>query len=170
VTPRVYAYLLGQDDPKKCTAARMCRRGLAKPVRTLRALPRRGVVLNPQAREVLAPLEREAVLRGLVVVDASWNLIETPRWDRIRGLHRRLPTLLAANPVNYGVMGRLSSLEAVAAALYIVGFKDEARRFLGLFKWGHTFLTLNRAPLEDYSSAGSVEEVLRLEREYFYLG
>ena len=83
------------------------------------------------------------------------------------GTGRRLPTLLASNPVNYAKLHKLSSVEALAAALYIMGFKNYAGRILASFKWGETFLTLNREPLEDYSKVETAAEISRAEAQFF---
>lgn len=68
---------------------------------------------------------------------------------------RKLPWLLAGNPVNYGQPGKLTTLEAFASALWILGFAEHAKRLLLLYKWGPTFLALNQVPLDQYSQADS---------------
>jgi len=103
---------------------------------------------------------------GLVGLDCSWNLSENILQTNINGEGRRLPTLLAGNPTNYSIRGRLSTAEALAAALLITGFEKEAQRILAVFTWGHTFLTLNKDPLEAYSQT-SADEMSRQEQEYF---
>jgi pre-rRNA-processing protein TSR3 len=120
--------------------------------------------------EVLSPLDRDVISRcGIAVVDSSWKRdIEVIRrvstaW---RGPKRILPALVAGNPINYGRVSLLSSAEAVAAALYIVGYTEESLKILSLFKWGKTFLDLNRELLEAYSRASSVDDVLRTQREF----
>lgn len=62
--------------------------------------------------------------------------------------------MLAGNPTNYGIIGRLSTAEAIAAALIITGFRDQGEKILSLFKWGSTFLSLNEDPLESYAAEG----------------
>ena len=74
--------------------------------------------------------------------------------------------LLAGNPTNYSIRGRLSTAEALAAALVITGFEKEAQQLLSVFNWGNTFLTLNKEPLETYSRA-LPGEMSRQEQEYF---
>jgi len=88
-------------------------------------------------------------------------------FDRnIPGNNRRLPILLAGNPTNYGIAGRLSTAEAIAAALILTGFRKPAEVILSLFRWGETFLSLNQDPLESYAAARS-SELSSLEEEFF---
>ena len=125
-------------------------------------------MLNPFSSNVIFQGDRELVEAcGLVVVDCSWERVDTAFGSRLPGLGRRLPTLLAANPTNYAKQHKLSSMEALAAALYITGFKDQAKRVLSIFKWGPTFLTLNRDPLESYSSVQTMNEMAVAEAQYF---
>jgi len=126
------------------------------------------IVLNPFAPSVLTQGDRALIEKsGLVVIDCSWNKADTVFASKFGGVQRRLPTLLAANPTYYAQPGRLSSAEALAATLYIVGLRGEAQEILRKFKWGPTFLLLNRDPLEAYSSAPSAAEIVRIEAEYF---
>jgi pre-rRNA-processing protein TSR3 len=165
---KLYVYMLGQDDPAKCTAGKLHKFRLAVRVTRACRLPRKVVLLNPYAGKVLTPADRPAAERwGLAAVDCSWERVREIAWSRIPGLHRRLPLLLASNPVSYGCLARLSSLEALAAALYVLGFKGQAERLLRLYKWGSTFLTLNKEPLEAYSQALTQEETAEIERGFF---
>lgn len=51
------------------------------------------------------------------------------------------------------------SAEAFAAALFIVGFKEDARTIMARFKWGGTFFQLNESKLEAYSKCKDGAEV-----------
>jgi rRNA small subunit aminocarboxypropyltransferase len=155
----------GQDDPGKCTAKKMVRAGLATEVSRKFHAASSLLVLNPFSEIVLSPEDGDS--KGILDIDCSWNLAREVFFKKLGGKHRRLPALLAGNPTNYSKVGLLSSLEAVAASLYILGEKDEASRYLSLYKWGPTFLSLNADPLEEYSRASSEDEVRDLEREFF---
>jgi pre-rRNA-processing protein TSR3 len=134
----------------------------------MRQIPQRSIVLNPFAPEILLPSDRGLALRnGLVVIDCSWERVQAAFALRMRGEERRLPTLLAANPVNYAKPHKLSSVEALAAALVIVGFKESAANLLGLFKWGESFLTLNEQPLQSYSLARDAAALLEAQNQFF---
>jgi len=102
---------------------------------------------------------------GHSAIDCSWN-----RLRRLSGTERyavrQLPFLLAGNPVNYAMPRKLSTVEAISAALIIAGFGDFAGELLSKFKWGPTFLSLNREPLSSYSIAVSPDEVRRISQEY----
>ncbi len=78
----------------------------------------------------------------------------------VRGTSRCLPVLIAGNPTNYAKATKLSTAEALAGALYVAGFKEEAQKLLSIFAWGHTFLQLNAELLEDYAAAKDSTEVI----------
>jgi len=130
-------------------------------------IPKRGIVLNPKASNVFSPDDKPYLSHGLVAIDCSWKRIDEAFSKRFRGLNRRLPLLIAANPINYGKISILSSAEALAAALYIADYVEESRKLISIFKWGSNFLELNKNPLEDYKLAKSPEEMIKIEREYF---
>ena len=74
-----------------------------------------------------------------------------------------MPILIAGNPVNFGKATKLTTAEALAAALYIAGFKQEAVGLLSIFTWGHTFLDLNATLLENYASAQDSTEIIKMQ-------
>ena len=156
---------MGQDDPTKCTARKMIHMGLAKGVGRKFHASDKVIVLNPYAHRVLSPPDAGA--KGILVVDCSWNQAQEIFFRRLGGKHRRLPILLAANPTNYARPGMLSSMEALAATLFILDEVEEARSLLSIYKWGPNFEVLNHDPLESYRSSKSEGKVLQQEREYF---
>ena len=146
----IYDYY--QDDPGKCTSAKLQQFNLARPLHSLRQIPTGAIVLNPISNTTLSFLDRELIQRrGLVGLDCSWNKADETLEQNIKGENRRLPTLLAGNPTNYSSRGKLSTAEALAAALIITGFDQAAREIMRIFKWGDTFLSLNEDPLADYA-------------------
>lgn len=161
----VYALEMGQDDPFKCTARKMVHMGLAKAVSRKFHASDATVVLNPYGHRTVSPDDKG--VKGILVVDCSWNQAQEVFFRKLGGKHRRLPVLLAANPTNYARAGMLSSVEAVGAAMYILGEVEEAKRYLSIYKWGPHFLTLNGEPLEAYRTARDESRVLQREREYF---
>jgi len=150
------------DDPEKCTARKLARFDLATLHRSDRATPY-GVVLNPHAERALSPADAGA--EHLVALDCSWERAGEARFS-LPGEHRGLPFLVAANPVNYGKPFRLTTVEALAAGLYILGEPDRAREILAKFTWGETFLDLNAEPLERYADCADSTEVVSVQAEY----
>ena len=154
--PKIYILRLPHDDPRKATGARLLRRRLA--INAAKARPKRPIVLNPTAKTLLAGRDRPIVEKnGLLAVDASWRLIDEVRWPR--GAQRRLPFLIAANSINYGRPIRLSTAEAIAAALYILGHQEQAEMTISEFKWGHEFFRINSERLECYLRANTPQEM-----------
>jgi pre-rRNA-processing protein TSR3 len=159
-------YMLHQDDPFKCTAAKLVKFRLAMPVKFI---SRTTIVLDPFSEHtVLRHDQTEA--DSVCAIDCSWERAdEVLKYRRLtgRGIARRLPAMLAANPINYAKLGKLSSVEALAGALYILNEKELAAKMMDKFKWGHTFLQLNANLLDDYAAAETEEQVIELEEEYF---
>ncbi len=152
------------DDPAKSTMKKLERLGLASMIRENQV----GASLTLSAfskRYLLRPDSRLIARFGLCVLDGSWNRPEHLS-SHFRN-ERRLPRLLAANPVNYGKIDILSSAEAIAAALYIAGYTAESSNLLSKFKWGPNFLVLNREPLDEYASAASEVEIEAIVNSYF---
>ena len=159
-------YMLHQDDPFKCTAAKLVRFRLASPVKFI---SRTTIVLNPFSEAPILKYD-QTVADSVCAIDCSWERAdEVLKHQRLaaQGIARRLPVMLAANPTNYAKLGKLSSVEALAGALYILNEKELAAKMMDKFKWGHTFLELNADLLDDYADAETEEQVAELEKEYF---
>ncbi|MHA1892862.1 MAG: DUF367 family protein [Candidatus Helarchaeota archaeon] len=163
----LYAYDAKECDPKKCTTKKLIRLGLLKQA-NLDAFGRKLLILNPLALRSISIEDRDFVLkRGILVLDMSWNQFDSKIEQMRKGeVHRCIPFLIAANPINYGKPTRLSSVEALAAATYILGFKEHAKKILSKFKWGLNFITLNHELLEAYADAGSSKEIVEIQKEF----
>ncbi|MFB6132705.1 MAG: DUF367 family protein, partial [Halanaeroarchaeum sp.] len=157
----------GDDDPEKCTARKLSRFEMAELHRSNRATPR-GIVLDPFAERALSPADRE-VGENLVALDVSWDTAEA-EGVALAGDHRALPYLVAANPVNFGRPFRLTTVEALAAALVILGERSHAEDLLSKFTWGETFLELNDEPLRRYADCEDSGDVVAVQAEYLDRG
>jgi len=160
----IHVYYEGDDDPKKCTARRLERFDRAILHRRMQGVPY-GVVLNPHADRALSPADAADALGTLVALDCSWESAEEAAFS-MRGVHRALPFLVAANPVNYGRPFRLTTAEALAAGLWILGEPDAAADLLEPFRWGETFLTLNEEPLRRYADCADSTAVVAVQEDY----
>jgi len=181
----------GDDDPDKCTARRLERFDRATLHRNPGRVPA-GVVLNPFAERALSPADRPGAAPGgdagaepggesgaeldgesgaaeedgtLVALDCSWETAEREAFD-LRGPQRSLPFLVAANPVNFGKPFRLTTLEAFAGALAILGEREQAREVADTVRWGETFLDLNAEPLRRYADCADSSDVIAVQDDY----
>ncbi|MDD1719860.1 MAG: DUF367 family protein [Methanoregulaceae archaeon] len=161
---RLFAYRDNSCDPRKCTVCRLSRDRLVTIVPVLSRVPHATLLLDPAAPQALSPADRSGT-RSVTALDCSWEVLEAIPAGRFR--HRRaLPFLVAANPVNFGRPLRLTSVEALAAALCILGEREEAVTILGKFGWGMRFLELNEEPLALYEKARDSAEIIEIQRGY----
>ena len=154
--------MLKQDDPRKCSAAKLVKFGLAKSVRRTTS---RTLILNPFSKKTLLESDKKFV-NSITGIDCSWNLVTSAFKKPFTGISRKLPPLLAGNPMNYSKLNKLSTVEALAGAVYILGEPDLTHSLLQKFKWGNTFFELNKNLLQDYSKAQSEAEILEICHEY----
>ena len=142
--PKIYCVHYNECDPRKCTALKLKKFNLQKIIKHFKGNIRKSIILNPFAQKVLTINDRKLVLKfGLTVIDCSWkNSLKITKLDW--GNYRKLPSLIAANPINYGKWGKLSSVEALAAGLYITNFNDYGDLLLSKFSWGIHFKDLNK--------------------------
>jgi len=162
---QVQVLMFRQDDPKKCTAAKIVKFKLATSVRT--PLPNT-LLLDPFAEKTLLRSDA-SIVDSVTGIDCSWELAGKTFTKKFSGIARKLPPLLAGNPVNYSKLNKLTTVEAIAAAVFIMGFETLAHDLLDKFKWGHTFYELNQYLLEDYSKANSEDEIDSIIKEYHLL-
>jgi len=155
-------FMLKQDDPRKCSAAKLVKFGLAKPVTRTAS---RTLILNPFSKKILLKSDKKFV-NSITGIDCSWNLVTSAFKKPFTGISRKLPPLLAGNPMNYSKLNKLSTVEALAGAVYILGEPDLTHNLLQKFKWGNTFFELNKNLLQDYSKAQSEAEILEICHEY----
>ncbi|MEM2878497.1 MAG: DUF367 family protein [Candidatus Hadarchaeales archaeon] len=164
---RLVVYDLGECDPKRCTARKLHRSGKIELVRSQRQIPSGSVLLDPFSEKSLSREDLKFAARGgLVAVDCSWRRIKIFEDLRPGREARALPYLVAANPTYYGRPTTLSTVEALSAALFILGESERARELLKTFKWGPVFIELNKEPLAAYSSARNSTEVVAAQNSF----
>jgi len=162
--PNVFIFRKGDDDPHACTALRLSKAGYAQVFRSLKAMPVRALLLDPFSQYALSPADVLYVRRnGIAIIDCSWEHAHMIFGQARNHVRRALPFLIAGNPVKQDQPVSLSTAEAAAAALYILGWKEEALDILGTFKWGAHFLELNQKLLDKYASCPTSKEVVEVQ-------
>ncbi len=99
------------------------------------------------------------LIRSVTGIDCSWSLADKTFVKKFTGIRRKLPPLFAGNPVNYSKLNKLTTVEAISAALYILGHQELSLKMLDKFKWGHTFYELNKELLDEYSKLESENKI-----------
>ena len=151
-----------QDDPKKCTAAKMVKFGLAQNIKKIGS---KGLVLDPFSEKTLLPKDKSKI-HSIIGIDCSWNLADQAFSKNFAGIKRKLPPLLAGNPVNYSKLNKLTTAEAISASLFILGSKEQSLQLLDKFKWGHTFYDLNQNLLDEYSKLENEDQIESILKDY----
>jgi len=157
------AYRDNSCDPRKCTVKKLERAGFIRLVKKISQIPRNTLLLDPTAEQALSPADRS--VKSITVLDCSWEVLNTGAVSSWR-IRRALPFLVAANPVNFGKPCRLSSVEALSAALFIIGEEQQAHDILGKVSWGIRFLEVNEEPLTLYAAAKDSTEVVAIQEQY----
>jgi len=154
--------MLKQDDPKKCTAAKLVKFGLARDVRKT---TNSTLVLDPYAQKTLLCNDNK-LINSVTGIDCSWSKADETFIKKFSGIRRKLPPLFAGNPVNYSKLNKLTTVEAISAALYILNYRALSLELLNKFKWGHTFFDLNSKLLDDYSKIKTEDEIDNILKDY----
>ena len=155
-----------QCDPKRCSGARLARRGIFEKMPLSSSF--RGIVLSPEAKIAVSPGDTDLLEKGgMSLIDCSWaRLQEIPFKQMQSGHHRLLPFMVAANSVNYGRPFKLTCAEAAAATLYICGKPDAAKVIMDEFSWGGEFLSLNKEVLDLYATCSDSADVVRKQNKW----
>ncbi len=169
----LYLWIVGDDHPRACTGRRLARVGLVQSLDNRRSRLH-GLLLDPHVPTPLSRADRRLASAGISAVDCSWNRLgarghyPAGPLDRVPAEHRRrLPYLLAGNPQHYGRFNELNTAEAFAAALTVVGARDQAEELLHRIGSGVSFFELNAELLTNYAAAPSAEAIGAVERDYF---
>ena len=165
---KLIVYHANEDDPKKCSAKKMKKFDLAFLTNNIKKIPKNALLLNPFSEKSISKEDLNIVRKnGIIALDCSWkNAEKSFNYFDLISHSRSIPYLIAVNPINYGKVLKLSTLEAFAAALYILDNIDQAKKILNIYKWGPQFLELNKQPLEDYRKAKNSAEVISYMKSY----
>ena len=158
----LFVYYAGHCNPKRCTAKRLATHNMVVLLHSLRQIPRSSIILDPFSEKALSPADRR--FSSVTALDYSWKKADLYKKKFRNG--RALPYLIAANSINFGKPTKLSTAEALAAALYIMGEKSKALNIISKFSWGDTFMDLNVMALEAYSHAESSSEIITLQEMF----
>lgn len=158
----ITVFWAGQDDPKKNTAKKLGKHHLIHVVESPRGLPKGAILLDPFAKKAISREDHaRARQHGLAAIDCSWEQVGATYKGGRAGLEcRALPYLIAGNPTKFGRPFQLSTAEALAAALVIMGEPEEAHELMHVFPWAKTFFGVNREPLAEYAQAETSAEVV----------
>ena len=168
---KLYMWDFCQCDPKRCSGRKLVRQKLVKTLPVHATF--HGICLTPDSSaSLLTPQDAEIIKKaGVAVIDCSWNEYSAGRGvNEVKRLKYRngrfLPFLMAGNPVNFGRPFKLNCAEALAGALAICGFMEDAQIVMEVFTWGETFLEMNKKVIKEYRLCNSLQEVMDVQKAY----
>ena len=148
-----------------CSGMRLKKYGLLKEIKLNSKY--KGILLTPTADKIVSKEDANIILEhGICVIDCSWAKFNELHISNKKFEARLLPFMVAVNPVNYGKAYKLNCAEAIAAAMIIGGFEKDAEDLMSHFKWGQSFIDVNREVFDLYSKCNTSLE-LRAEEERF---
>lgn len=160
----LFAWRDNSCDPRICSVKKLERAGLIRVAKKISKIPKSTLLLDPRSPQALSPADR--IAPSLTVLDCTWETLENVDVGDIKR-KRALPFLIAANPGHFGRPYMLNSVEALAAALYIMGDKQQAKDILSKFSWGLRFIEVNEEPLEEYCQAANSVEIVEIQSHYY---
>lgn len=144
----------------------------------------RGIVLSPKGVDVVSPSDRHIVEdAGVAVVECSWARLDEIPFHKIRSPNERIRTSSISSQLTLSAVSarlesselwqtsvecrerahvaayKLNCVEALAAALYIVGQDEVAEQLLAKFSWGDSFWQMNGAFLKRYRTCDTAQSV-----------
>jgi ribosome biogenesis protein Tsr3 len=124
------------DDPTKCTSVKSIVKGNFKRVKTL---PKQCIILDVTADTLLSQDDLKYAKNGVCIIDGPWYVMPEVILKIGDGhIKRKLPPAIACNPHHKGAT-MISSVEAMALALHILGYTDQAEHILKPFSWAKDF-------------------------------
>jgi pre-rRNA-processing protein TSR3 len=148
-----------------CTGMRLSKHGLLKEIKINSKF--QGILLSPTGKKIVSKQDYEIIrTKGICVIDCSWAKFNQLHLNMNKIESRLLPYMVAVNPVNYGKAFKLSCVEAIGATLYLAGFYKETDFLLHHFKWGYSFLEVNRELFDLYKDCKNSDELKAVEVKY----
>ena len=108
--------MLKQDDPRKCSAAKLVNLSC----KTCYANCITHIDFKPIFKKTLLKSDRK-LAHSITGIDCSWNLAVPAFKNHFIAYQESFHHYWQENPMNYSKLNKLSTVEALAAAVYIMG-------------------------------------------------
>jgi len=164
-TLKLHMLYFDQCDPKKCTGKKLERFNLLSQIKF--SPNYKGILLTPTGKKILSISDKETILKkGICVIDCSWAKFSELNLNLNKIETRKLPFLVAVNPINFGKAFKLTCAEAFSASLFLAGFEKEAFFIMNFFKWGENFFKINKELFDLYRNVDDQGALEKIEEKY----